>query len=108
MYRLPTILGKAIEDATRTLNEQYEEEKVIDLVQCVERMVSLKTDLSSNANLRYIVDGQCSAPLPCCHPIQSSTFITDGEADYALWNKQLARYFSGMNTWKSRFDSILT
>lgn len=57
-HRLPTILGKAIDDVIRTLNEQSSEEEVIDLVKCIERMEGLMTDLSGNANLRYIVDGQ--------------------------------------------------
>jgi hypothetical protein len=73
--RLPTILGKAIEDTTRTLNEQYSEDKIIDLVQCIERMEDLMVDLSGNAKLRPIVD--------------------DGEADVALWNKEIAKYFRG-------------
>lgn len=73
--RLPTILGKAIEDTTRTLNEQYSAEKIIDLVQCIERMEDLMVDLSGNAKLRPIVD--------------------DGEADVALWNKEIAKYFQG-------------
>ncbi|KAF9074913.1 hypothetical protein BDP27DRAFT_1380982 [Rhodocollybia butyracea] len=73
--RLPTILGKAIADTTRTLNEQSGEEKVIDLVQCIERMEALMADLSGNAKLRPIVD--------------------DNEADVALWNKEIAKYFQG-------------
>ncbi|KAJ3895150.1 hypothetical protein GG344DRAFT_86090 [Lentinula edodes] len=73
--RLPTILGKAIDDTTRTLNEQSSEDKVIDLVQCIERMERLMTDLSGNAKLRPILD--------------------DNEADVALWNKEIAKYFQG-------------
>lgn len=73
--RLPTILGKAIDDATRTLNDQSSEEKIIDLVQCIERMDVLMQDLSENQKLRPIID--------------------DGEADVALWNKEIAKYFQG-------------
>ena len=73
--RLPTILGKAIEDATRTLNTQSSEERVVDLVQAIERMGDLMTDLSGNAKLRPIID--------------------DDEADVALWNKEIAKYFQG-------------
>ena len=73
--RLPTILGKAIDDTTRTLNEQSDEEKVIDLVKCIERMEQLMSDLGGNQKLRPIVD--------------------DGEADVALWNKEIAKYFQG-------------
>lgn len=73
--RLPTILGKAIEDAIRTLNEQAEEERVVDLAECIERMGELMTDLSGNAKLRPVID--------------------DGEADVALWNKEIAKYFQG-------------
>lgn len=61
-HRLPTILGKAVDDVIRTLNEQASEEVVIDLVECIERMEGLMTDLSGNANLRYIVDGQYMPP----------------------------------------------
>ena len=73
--RLPTILGKAIEDATRTLNAQSSEERVVDLVQAIDRMGDLMTDLSGNAKLRPIID--------------------DDEADVALWNKEIAKYFQG-------------
>ncbi|KAH7886049.1 hypothetical protein F5I97DRAFT_2025412 [Phlebopus sp. FC_14] len=73
--RLPTILGKAIDDASRTLNEQYDEDRIIDLVKCLERMDSLMTDLSGNAKLRPIID--------------------DAEGDVALWNKEIAKYFQG-------------
>jgi hypothetical protein len=73
--RLPTILGKAIEDATRTLNTQSSEERVVDLAQAIHRMGELMTDLSGNAKLRPIID--------------------DGEADVALWNKEIAKYFQG-------------
>jgi hypothetical protein len=73
--RLPTILGKAIEDATRTLNEQSSEDRVVDLLDSIERMGDLMTDLSGNAKLRPIID--------------------DGEADVALWNKEIAKYFQG-------------
>lgn len=73
--RLPTILGKAIDDTIRTLNEQYNEDKMLDLVQCIERMEDLMHDLSGNAKLRPIAD--------------------DGEGDVALWNKEIAKYFQG-------------
>jgi damage-control phosphatase, subfamily III len=73
--RLPTILGKAIDDTTRTLNEQSDEEKIVDLVQCIERMEQLMHDLSGNQKLRPIID--------------------DNEADVALWNKEIAKYFQG-------------
>jgi len=76
--RLPTILGKAIEDTIRTLNEQSSEDRIVDLVCCIERMDSLMTDLSGNAKLRPIID--------------------DGEADVALWNKEIAKYFQGSIT----------
>lgn len=73
-HRLPTILGKAIDDATRTLNERSSEEEVVDLVECIERMEGLMTDLAGNAHLRYIVDGQSRPPVvitslePCVLP----------------------------------------
>lgn len=75
-HRLPTILGKAIEDANRTLNEQYSEERITDLVACIDRMDDLMVDLSGNAKLRPIID--------------------DNEADVALWNKEIAKYFQGV------------
>ncbi|EAU83809.2 DUF89 domain-containing protein [Coprinopsis cinerea okayama7 len=73
--RLPTILGKAIDDATRTLNEQSSEDLIVDLLECIKRMDGLMIDLSGNAKLRPIID--------------------DGEADVALWNKEIAKYFQG-------------
>ena len=80
--RLPTILGKAIDDTVRTLNEQSEEDKVVDLVKCIERMDELMTDLSGNAKLRPIVD--------------------DNEADVALWNKEIAKYFQNKDFMSTR------
>jgi hypothetical protein len=96
-HRLPTILGKAVDDVIRTLNEQASEEEVIDLVQCIERMEGLMTDLSGNANLRYIVDGQFSPFHRQIISFQPCFPVADGEADVALWNKEIARYFQGMN-----------
>jgi len=74
-HRLPTILGKAIDDVMITLNEESEEARIVDLVQCIERMDTLKEDLHAHAKLRPIID--------------------DGEADVALWNKEIAKYFQG-------------
>ncbi|KAF9015687.1 hypothetical protein BDQ17DRAFT_1228782 [Cyathus striatus] len=73
--RLPTILGKAIEDTIRTLNGQSSEERIVDLAECINRMWDLMNDLSGNAKLRPIID--------------------DSEADVALWNKEIAKYFQG-------------
>lgn len=75
--RLPTILGKAIDDAIVTLNTESLEERVVDLAQCIDRMGELMTDLSGNAKLRPIID--------------------DDEAEVALWNKAIAKYFQGMS-----------
>lgn len=86
--RLPTILGKAIEDTIRTLNEQYSEEKIVDLVKCIDRMDDLMVDLSGNAKLRPIVD--------------------DNEADVALWNKEIAKYFQGMYPSRILYNDRLT
>ncbi|GJJ08299.1 hypothetical protein Clacol_002510 [Clathrus columnatus] len=73
--RLPTILGKAINDAVETLNTLSEEDRIIDLSECIHRMGELMTDLSTNRKLRPIID--------------------DGEGDIALWNKEIAKYFRG-------------
>ena len=56
-HRLPTILGKAIDDVIRTLNEESEEDKIVDLVGCIERMKVLMVELSESATLRPIRDG---------------------------------------------------
>jgi damage-control phosphatase, subfamily III len=56
-HRLPTILGKAIDDVIRTLNQQSEEDKIVDLVGCIERMNVLMVELSESATLRPIIDG---------------------------------------------------
>lgn len=74
--RLPTILGKAIDDVVLTLNQEYDEERILDLVKSIERMDALKQELQKQAKLRSIID--------------------DGEADVALWNKLIAKYFQGM------------
>ncbi|GAA5827619.1 hypothetical protein JCM11251_001759 [Rhodosporidiobolus azoricus] len=73
--RLPTILGKAIDDVVKTLNDEYEEERIVDLTECISRMEDLMDDLHANSVLTPIVD--------------------DGEGDIALWNKEIARYFRG-------------
>ena len=73
--RLPTILGKAIDDTIRTLNEETEEDRLVDLCKCIERMEDLMTDLTGKALLRPIED--------------------DGEGDIPLWNKEIARFFRG-------------
>jgi hypothetical protein len=53
--RLPTILGKAIDDVWRTVNENAEEDRITDLIDCIERMDVLMTDLSQNNKLRFIL-----------------------------------------------------
>ena len=73
--RLPTILGKAIDDVIKTLNEQHDEEKIRDLLACIDRMRALMSELQTNQKLRPIID--------------------DGEADVALWNKAIAKFFRG-------------
>lgn len=50
--RLPTILGKAIDDTVKTLNEEWEEDKILDLVACIDRMEDLMADLEQNRTLR--------------------------------------------------------
>ena len=74
-HRLPTILGKAIDDVIETLNTLSEEEEILDLVACIERMTTLKKELQESAKLRPIED--------------------DSEADVILWNKVIAKYFEG-------------
>ncbi|EMD32646.1 hypothetical protein CERSUDRAFT_58452 [Gelatoporia subvermispora B] len=74
-HRLPTILGKAIDDVILTLNQESEEDRILDLIKCIERMDTLKQELQEHAKLRPVVD--------------------DGEADVALWNKEIAKYFQG-------------
>jgi len=71
--RLPTILGKAIGDVHQTLNQETEEDRIIDLVNCIHRMEDLMDDLQGNSKLRPIID--------------------DGAGDIALWNKEIAKYF---------------
>ncbi|KAI5480682.1 hypothetical protein MNV49_007609 [Pseudohyphozyma bogoriensis] len=78
--RLPTILGKAIEDVVATLNTEHEEDRIVDLLACISRMEDLMEELQANDVLRPIID--------------------DGEADVTSWNKEIAKYFRGRN-WKS-------
>jgi hypothetical protein len=42
---LPTILGKAVDDAVTTLNTESLEERVVDLAQCINQMGELMADL---------------------------------------------------------------
>lgn len=74
-HRLPTILGKAIEDVLCTLNALSSEDEIVDLLTCVQRMQTLKAEMEGNGKLRPIID--------------------DGEADVALWNKEIAKWFLG-------------
>lgn len=67
-----------MDDTIRTLNDEYSEDRVTDLLQCIEHMEDLMVDLSGNAKLRPIQD--------------------DGEGDVALWNKEIAKYFQGEET----------
>ncbi|RSH77335.1 uncharacterized protein EHS24_003294 [Apiotrichum porosum] len=67
--------GQAINDVYQTLNQEYDEGRVLDLLDCVERMQQLMDDLHGNAKLRPIVD--------------------DGAGDVALWNKEIAKFFRG-------------
>lgn len=46
--RLPTILAKAIDDVVKTLNEQSDEDRIKDLLGCIERMEDLMDDLQDN------------------------------------------------------------
>ena len=93
-HRLPTILGKAIDDVIRTLNEQSEEDEIVDLIQCVDRMNVLMVELSKSAKLRPIIDG--SSDLPWFRCLEYADLgIPDNEADVALWNKEIAKYFQG-------------
>ncbi|GJE89707.1 protein-glutamate O-methyltransferase family protein [Phanerochaete sordida] len=73
--RLPTILSKAIQDVLLTVNTLSAEYLIKDLLACVKRMEKLKAELEGNGVLRPIKD--------------------DGEADVALWNKEVAKYFLG-------------
>jgi hypothetical protein len=54
---------------------QTEEDRIIDLVNCIHRMEDLMDDLQGNSKLRPIID--------------------DGAGDIALWNKEIAKYFQG-------------
>lgn len=65
--RLPTILGKAIDDVWKTLNNESDEDRILDLVACIHRMDNLMDDMRNNSKLRPIID--------------------DGAGDVALWNK---------------------
>jgi len=51
--RLPTIVGKAVEDAIRTINGQAEEEEVVDLPQSIERIAEVTTQSEFFASLSF-------------------------------------------------------
>jgi len=94
-HRLPTILGKAINDATHTLNEQSGEDEIVDLVQCIARMKVLMTELSESATLRPIIDGLSNPTAALLFGMHTDLDVLDDEADVALWNKEIAKYFQG-------------
>jgi hypothetical protein len=73
--RLPTILGKGIDDVWKTLNQESEEDRIVDLIGCIHRLEDLMGDLQGNSKLRPIID--------------------DGAGDIALWNKEIAKFFRG-------------
>jgi hypothetical protein len=95
--RLPTILAKGINDVYMTINEEYDEERIVDMVNCVRRLEELMEDLQTNAKLRPIVD--------------------DGAGDVALWNKVsdwllpclpavlISTHITGSNGTYARFSS---
>ena len=92
-HRLPTILGKGIDDVIRTLNEQSEEDEIVDLIRCIDRMNVLMVELSESAKLRPIIDGTLGG---CrCSLFEINPGTLDDEADVALWNKEIARFFQG-------------
>ena len=66
-HRLPTILGKGIDDVWKTVNQEHDEDRIVDLVNCIHRLEDLMNDLQGNSKLRPIID--------------------DGAGDIALWNK---------------------
>ena len=76
--RLPTILGKAIDDVWKTLNQEYDEERITDLIGCIHRMEDLMGDLHNNSKLRPIID--------------------DGAGDIALWNKVCSLFIADPGT----------
>jgi len=92
-HRLPTILGKAIDDVIRTLNEQSGEDEIVDLIRCIDRMNVLMVELSESAKLRPIIDGWLGSGFRGLK--NSELDILDDEADVALWNKEIARFFQG-------------
>ena len=76
--RLPTILGKAIDDVTRTLNDQSSEEKIVDLIHCIECMDVLMQDLSGNQS---------------CGPL-----LTTARPTSPCGTKEIAKYFQGSSS----------
>jgi hypothetical protein len=63
--RLPTILGKAIDDTIQTLNQESEEDRIVDLVSCIERMENLMDDLHQNVSLlTRLSPSHLSTPIP--------------------------------------------
>lgn len=94
-HRLPTILGKAINDVIHTLNEQSGEDEIVDLTQCIARMNVLMAELSESATLRPIIDGPSNPIAILLFGMHTDLDVLDDEADVALWNKEIAKYFQG-------------
>lgn len=71
--RLPTILSKGMDDTIKTLNEQSDEDLIVDLIGCLDRMDKLMSDLSTVALIRPIIDDGTDTALwnKVCLPISS-------------------------------------
>ena len=82
-HRLPTILGKAIDDVIRTLNEQTREDEIVDLIQCIDRMNVLMVELSESATLRPIIDGSSNL---------TGFVVRNGLTSVCQMMKQMSRY----------------
>lgn len=118
--RLPTILGKAIDDVVKTLNDevsilgsrylptdpdlpshmQYDEERVVDLTEVIFSFSARRTGAhpgNSPADLPRLTSPQCISRMEdLMDDLHANSklrpIIDDGEGDIPLWNKMIARY----------------
>ena len=89
--RLPTILGKAIEDTVITLNTLSDEDEILDLLECIKRFVLFLYFLLFIVDI-FIAIRMDQLMDDLTHNKKLTPIPDDGAGDIALWNK--VRFFS--------------
>jgi hypothetical protein len=98
---IPTAHSHSRSRTCLQITPQSDEDIMIDLVQCIERMEDLMEDLQKNRELAGFLLHRATLAVAT----ESSSLVVfsgklrpivdDNEADVALWNKEIAKYFRG-------------